>query len=449
MSRYPKPPRGSMNPFERGLGEGMRVRGLKAEEIKPQDTVGGCGDKNCTMCYPNGKPEYTDAGKTGKPTMSGKPTMTEEDRLRAFMAGPMMAFGDPRPTRINSAFTAAREAVDEWIIETQPGTAWSQVIGNEAARTALIDAIETPLKHGMLYQHYGMTPPKGVLLWGPPGNGKTMLARAAAASIANHYNAAAEMILINGSALQTPWVGETEERITAIFTYAKEYKKKFGFPLTIFIDEADAILPPRSSSPMFSARNVTTFLAEMDGLVESSAFVILATNRPDQIDEALLRDGRCDRKIKVERPTYSTAREIVQNELLKAPCDLYEIDRLGGHGWLAKAALDYFVDPTHHIITAQRLHPDGSVEDLRMTLAHLISGAMMVGLVRRAKEIAFHRDLSAGTVTGITEADLLEAVRVVAKENVGLRHEWALRDMIEDLDARQNVKTSIETNTLN
>lgn len=455
MSRkFPKLPGGAKNPFERALEDGLRVRGLRAEEVKPQETVGGCGDKNCPMCYPNGRPENGDYRKSGRPNMAFNNREEEEyRRVREEMIrmgpGPVMMEYIPTPPASSAAYNAAREEVEEWIIEAPADTSWSDVIGNDAAREALIDAIETPLKHGELYAHYSMSPPKGVLLWGPPGNGKTMFAKAAAGAIARHYGKAAELLLINGATLQSPWLGETEEKIVAMFAYAKEYKKKHGFPLTIFIDEADAILPPRSTAPSYAVKNVSTFLGEMDGLVESAAFVILATNRPEEIDEALLRDGRCDRKIKIERPTYDVAREIVQKALLKVPCHQHDLDRPGGHGWLAKAALDYFVQPEHHIITGYRQHPDGSTEELRMTLSHLISGAMMVGLVTRAKIVAFHRDLKAGTVTGITESDMLEAVRQVAKENVGLRHEWALRDMIEELDKRQNVKTSFTTTTLN
>src|SRR5204863_180748 len=157
-------------------------------------------------------------------------------------------------------------------------------VGNEAALEQLRDAIQAPVKHKELYQAYGMKMPKGALLSGPPGCGKTMFARAAASEMKRLYGEATEFISLSGSELQSMFIGETEARIKAIFTYAREYKAHHGHPLLVFMDEAEVLLPDRTGRirrvASWEESQVATFLAEMDGMQESGAFVLLATNRP-------------------------------------------------------------------------------------------------------------------------------------------------------------------------
>ena len=210
------------------------------------------------------------------------------------------------PSAADIAYNSAREAVEDFIYPVSSSIDWSDVIGNDEAKQALLEAVEARVRNADLYSFYGMAAPRGCLLWGPPGCGKTMFAKAAASALAKLHGNDSEMLLVNGTSLQSMWVGETEKKIRAFFEFARAYRAKHGRSLVIFIDEADAILPSRNGSvARFEISNVSTFLAEMDGLKENAAYVILATNRPEAIDEAILRDGRVSHKVKVERPTFS------------------------------------------------------------------------------------------------------------------------------------------------
>ena len=262
-----------------------------------------------------------------------------------------------------ASLTAARKLVQEYLLDVDHDTAWDDVIGNDTARAALIEAIEEPKTHPELYEHYGMTPPKGVLLFGPPGCGKTMFAKAAAAAVGRVYGAKAEVLVVNGPAIQSPYVGETEKTIRAIFNYAREYRAHHKHPLTVFFDEAEVLFPDRTGRTRrvnsWEESQVAQFLSEMDGLNSMGAFVILATNRPEAIDEALLRDGGCDRKIEGERPTKQAVEHIIRKTLDAAPLSVDLED-------LVMAATESFFNPHYvihegHMISAE-LKREGGVK---------------------------------------------------------------------------------------
>lgn len=343
-----------------------------------------------------------------------------------FSEGVVLVGMDPsspveKPDPIDAQLAAARKPIAEYLLTASHTVGWDDVIGNDKARTALLEAIEHPVVHAELFNHYGIKAPKGVLLYGPPGCGKTMFGKAAAAALGRLYGSAVEMLVINGPSIQSPWVGETEKVIREIFAYARLYREKHKHPLVVFIDEADAILSAREGGPHWNASNVATFLTEMDGLEDSGAFVILATNRPGALDEALLRDGRCDRKIKVERPDYDSALKIAGLTLGGADAR-----------WIndAKAAdlIDYLFDPLHLLMALT--NPETKVTH-HFLLQHIVSGAMVVGLVHRAKGIAMRRDLAGHTVTGLMAGDLRAAVDEVLAEAKGLTHDYALREFVE------------------
>ena len=298
---------------------------------------------------------------------------------------------------------------------------WSSIIGNERAREALMEAIEHPIKHRDLFAQYGHPVSHGVLLYGPPGCGKTMFGKAAASALARLHNREVELLSIAGPSIQSSYVGETEQTIRNIFAYPRAYKQHHGHQLVIFIDEADAILPSRKSAYRFEISNVSTFLTEMDGLGENGAFVILATNRPEALDEALLRDGRCDRKIKVERPSYDAAIAIAAQQMV-------------GQKWanmLSPASLiEYLFDPLH-LIESVTHAPSGRSH--HFTLAHTVSGAMIVGLVARAKAIAMRRDMTSGKFSGLQLSDLREAVDEQLREARGMNHDYAMQEFIEEI----------------
>lgn len=318
----------------------------------------------------------------------------------------------------NYDLSRAREKVAQYIQTSEYSVGWDDVVGNAEARTALLDAIEGPVKHKALYQKYGMKPAKGVLLYGPPGCGKTMFGKAAADALSRLYGTKTELLVINGPSIQSTYVGETEKTIRAIFTYAREYKKVHGHPLVIFIDEADAILPSRNGGYRFEASNVATFLTELDGMNENGAFVILATNRPDHMDEALLRDGRCDRKIKVQRPSYDDAVILAGKAV-------------NGKEWANGVDIGKMVDSLFNPLHVLRVldNPETGMTH-HFLLSHIVSGAMIVSLVERAKLFAIKRELS-GEASGIVEADLVNAVEASYFENKGLPHDYALREFVE------------------
>jgi SpoVK/Ycf46/Vps4 family AAA+-type ATPase len=247
-----------------------------------------------------------------------------------------------------------------------------------------------------------------------------------------------EFICVSGSTLQSPYVGETEAKIKAIFDFAHAFKKLNGFPLLVFIDECEVILPDRTGRVRkvapWEESNVAAFIAEMDGVRESSAFVLLASNRPEVIDQAVLRDGRCDFKIKVSRPDHAALEVILQRsfEGIFSETPLEE---------LVFAAKESLLDPNRIIIDFHALgfDPDPEaterfklVKQKHFLLEHIISGAMAVSVSSRAKRLAFSRDKRDGTLTGVGVDDIIKAVNIIYDENKGLEHSFALEEFRDE-----------------
>lgn len=302
----------------------------------------------------------------------------------------------------------------------KPPITWDDIAGCEEAIAAMREAVEHPQRHRELYAAYGQEPSRGVLLYGPPGTGKTLLARAAASALGADLEAPAleparrdpfgfmpaepaprGWHYVKGGELQKPYVGESEALIVKMFADCRKYRAATNKPAVIFIDEADAILGDRSRTGFLQSHLVPTFLAELDGLHESGAFVLLASNRPDTIDPAILRDGRIDRRILVPRPTREAAMRLLQLALRKRPLqgELGDLVTRGiGSIWSSSLAL-------YELQFA-------SGERERVTLADAISGAMIVGLVQRAGVLALARDRAAGAKepSGICFDDLAAAI---------------------------------------
>lgn len=329
----------------------------------------------------------------------------------------------PQASREDTDLAEARERIEEYIVTADTNVSWDDVIGNDRAKLALLEAIEHPRTHSHVYEYYGLTPPRGVLLYGAAGCGKTMFGKAVATAVGS------ELVSINANAIQSMWAGATQKRINAIFDYAELYAKRHGRPLVIFIDEADALLPPRDRARDWEAQNVATFLSRMDGLKTSSAFVLLATNRPDHIDEAILRDGRIDRKVRVERPDLTACSVILSNALRGAPL---------GDDFTVEEVVDYLLDPNRKIgeFYAGRANVPEAVKHT-ITLGNILSGALLVGVVNRAKSLAFQRDMKTGKTSGITLWDMLYAIDAIVEDNKGLSHETAMQEMVAKLNEAQ------------
>lgn len=202
---------------------------------------------------------------------------------------------------------------------------WSDIGGLGETLNHIRESVELPLKHSSMYKEMGVEPVKGILLFGPPGNGKTLVAKAIAATVLGSSTISDEgaFIYIKGAEILEPLVGVAEQHIVAIFKRSRDFTTKTKKRGVIFIDEAEAILPVRGSrysSDVFSTI-VPTFLSEMDGFESNAPLVILATNHPNSLDPAILREGRMDLKFEIGKPNKEGFKEIVGIHLKTTKCD--------------------------------------------------------------------------------------------------------------------------------
>ena len=238
-----------------------------------------------------------------------------------------------------------------------------------------------------------------------------------------------DFIYVKGPELLEMWLGKSEEAIRSLFARAKEHKKKYEFPAIIFIDEAEALLRKRGSgiSSDIESTTVPTFLAEMGGMEESGALVLLATNRADILDPAVVRDGRVDVKVYVSRPTLESAGEIFNIHLKKVPL----AGNLKKEDLAFSAAKRLFSDDYRYYAIHDR-------KDLKtpkyFLLRHIVNGALIAGIVDKATTLAIRRDSENPDKDpgGIMEKDLLEAIDLVFRQNTGLDHEEPLSEFIEN-----------------
>lgn len=307
-------------------------------------------------------------------------------------------------------------------LESAPKVTWADIGGLEEAKEAIREAIEYPIKYAATYAAYGQRPSKGILLYGPPGCGKTLLASATANSVSNGGESG--FIYVKGAELLSKWVGESESTVRSLFARASEYRKETGNVAVMFIDEADALLSARGTSGLGGSMNSTvvpSFLAEMDGLEDSGAFVILGTNRPDTLDPAIVRDGRIDRRVRVGRPNKRSTLDILRIAMRGRPClELAEIDSV-------------VVDHIHSdALAIYEMSFDGHPRE-RICYRDMLSGAAIAGVVARAAAFAIHRDRAEQSCGGITLDDFRRAIRDSFREMSGLNHFELITDKIEQL----------------
>ena len=306
------------------------------------------------------------------------------------------------------------------------GVNWDMIGGIADAKAQMIETVEWPLKHPEIYEFYGKKPPKGVLLYGPPGCGKTMLGKAAATALAEEGHGGG-FLYIKAPEILDKYVGVSEARVRELFAQAREYHARTGQKAVLFIDEADAIMGRRGTEQqsVLGLTLVPSFLTEMDGLDESGALVILATNRPDALDPAIVRDGRIDRKIRVGRPDREATATIFKLNLEGVPlANRYTIDDL------ADDAAATLFDPTRVIF---HVRTDRGALDL--TMAHIINGAMVAGVVEKASSRALRRDLLEGAMIGVRRQDVLDAIADVQASARDLDVRNDILDLMGDSDA--------------
>ncbi len=307
-----------------------------------------------------------------------------------------------------------------YAVETEK-VAWSDIGGLVEAKKEMIEAVEMPLTHKELFTRFNKKPTKGLLLYGPPGCGKTMLGKAAATAVAKLFGNTKTpgFFYIKGPEVLSKWVGESESNVRALFNKAREFRKNTGSPAVIFIDEAESLLRSRNSDNLGSVSIgvITTFLAEMDGLDDSGAMVLLSTNRPDSLDSAITRDGRIDKKVHVHRPSKKDTEEIFSKYLKKIPT-------AGGANAPDELSEELFHDKfSFYDVTLK----DGEVR--KFGLKDIVSGAMVAGIVESAISIAMHREIETQTKQeGVGRADLMTAIGKTFHQNKDIRHK-------EDLDA--------------
>jgi proteasome-associated ATPase len=322
--------------------------------------------------------------------------------------------------------------VEELVLEEVPDVSYQDIGGLSRQIDQIRDAVELPFLHADLFAEHQLKPPKGILLYGPPGCGKTLIAKAVANSLAKQVatmtgaeSGRSYFLNIKGPELLNKYVGETERQIRLIFQRAKE-KSSEGMPVIVFFDEMDSIFRTRGSGVSSDVENtiVPQLLSEIDGVEQlKNVIVIGASNREDMIDPAILRPGRLDVKIKIERPDKEAAADIFSKYLLTTlPIAKVLLDR---HGDDRPRALQAMIGET-----VERMYSDAEENRfLEVTYANgdkevlyfkdFNSGAMIENIVSRAKKMAIKRFLGIGE-KGIKPEDLFTAVADEFKENEDL-----------------------------
>ncbi|HUE60415.1 MAG TPA: proteasome ATPase [Acidimicrobiales bacterium] len=326
-----------------------------------------------------------------------------------------------------------RPEVEELILEEVPDISYADVGGLDNQIEAITDAVELPFLHRELFVEHKLPAPKGILLYGPPGCGKTLIAKAVANSLAKKVadvsgDKAARSYFLNikGPELLNKYVGETERQIRLVFQRARE-KSEEGVPVIVFFDEMDSLFRTRGTgiSSDMESTIVPQLLAEIDG-VETlrNVIVIGASNREDLIDPAILRPGRLDVKIKIERPDLDAAAQIFARYLTPdLPLDEDEVSGPGG-GDRAKA-VQFMIERTVN----EMYRADEDNQFLEVTYQNgdkevlyykdFASGAMIENIVRRAKKLAIKRTIAAEG-RGIRTQDLLDSIKQEYKEHEDL-----------------------------
>jgi proteasome-associated ATPase len=322
--------------------------------------------------------------------------------------------------------------VENLLLEEVPLVSYGDIGGLDTQIELIADAVELPYLYSDLFAEYHLPAPKGILLYGPPGCGKTLIAKAVANSLAKkvadatgHDKGRSYFINIKGPELLNKYVGETERQIRLIFQRARE-KSEEGWPVIIFFDEMDSMFRIRGSgiSSDMESTIVPQLLAELDG-VESlrNVIVIGATNREDLIDPAILRPGRLDVKIKIDRPTADAAHHIFRRYLTsEIPISS---DLLSAFDGSTEAALESLLSRC-----VARMYSDADENRfLEVTYQNgdkevlffrdFSSGAMIENIVRRAKKSAIKRTIDTGE-RGITEGDLIDAIAQEFREHEDL-----------------------------
>ncbi|MFZ5846076.1 MAG: proteasome ATPase [Actinomycetota bacterium] len=324
-----------------------------------------------------------------------------------------------------------KSEVEELVLEEVPDIDYENIGGLKGQIDQIRDAVELPYLYPDLFKEHQLKPPKGVLLYGPPGCGKTLIAKAVANSLAKKVAAKtgqegkSYFLNIKGPELLNKYVGETERHIRLVFQRARE-KASGGTPVIVFFDEMDSLFRTRGSGVSSDVENtiVPQLLSEIDGVEGlENVIVIGASNREDMIDPAILRPGRLDVKIKIERPDAESARDIFSKYLTpELPLHADDLAEFGGDreacvGGMIRATVERMYDETEENRFLEVTYANGDKEVLYFK--DFNSGAMIQNIVDRAKKMAI-KDLLDNDQKGLRVQHLLQACVDEFKENEDL-----------------------------
>lgn len=340
-----------------------------------------------------------------------------------------------------------KKEIRDYFFEEVPEIPWEKIGGQHQAIQLIKDTIEHPLLYPEIYAKFDKKPIKGILLFGPPGCGKTLIGKATAYNLTREYaqrvghEVKEYFMYVSGPKILNMWLGETERMVREIFNVARE-KAKEGRLVFIFVDEAESVLRTRSSGRWLNISNtvVPQFCAELDGLVSLDNVVLMLTsNRPDYIDPAVLRPERIDRKVKVGRPDKHATLQILDIYLHAGiPLEPAVVDKYSGdidcaRGELIEEATSYLwreIKESEFL----RVHLRSSATKT-LYWKDLLSGALLKSIVDRAKDLAIKRAIKEPNKPhGVSLEDLKASVDAEYKENEIFPKSDTLDDWLKLLD---------------